>query len=88
MAYAAVLADMVDELDDWIARHEARIDAYHEGILYARAGEWQPGPDDETFRLLGAARLPDRLRRVDAEGARAVAGSPRFSAARSRRTSP
>ena len=33
MAYAAALADMVDELDDWIARHDARVDAWHEGIL-------------------------------------------------------
>ena len=78
VAYAAALADMVDELDDWIARHEARIDAYHEGILYARAGDWQPGPDDETFRLLEEHGYADRLRRVDAQGARAVADSPRF----------
>ena len=41
VAYAAALAEMVNELDVWIARHEARIDACHEGILYARAGAWQ-----------------------------------------------
>ena len=76
--YAAALADMVDELDGWIARHDARVDAWHEGILYARAGEWQPGPDDETFRLLEEHGYADRLRRVDAAAARAVADSPHF----------
>ena len=78
VAYAAALAAMVDELDDWIARHEARVDAWHEGILYARAGEWQPGPDEETFRLLGRHGYADRLRRVDAGEARGIADSPRF----------
>ena len=78
VAYAAALAAMVDDLDAWIARHEARIDAHHEGILYARAGEWQAGPDDETFRLLEKHGLADRLRRVDAAEARRVADSPRF----------
>ncbi len=78
VAYAAALAAMVDELDGWIVRHDARIDAWHEGILYARAGEWQPGPDDETFRLLEQHGYADRLRRVDAAEARRVADSPRF----------
>ena len=78
VAYAAALAAMVDELDGWIARHDARIDAWHEGILYARAGDWQPGPDDETFRLLRKHGYDDRLRRVDADEARAVADSPHF----------
>ena len=78
VAYAAALAATVDELDGWIARHDARIDAWHEGILYARAGDWQPGPDDETFRLLAKHGYADRLRRVDAAEARRVADSPRF----------
>jgi glycine/D-amino acid oxidase-like deaminating enzyme len=78
VAYAAALADMVNELDVWVARHEARIDAHHEGILYARAGEWQAGPDEETFRLLELHGYADRLRRVDAAEARRVADSPRF----------
>ncbi len=78
VAYAAALAAMVDELDGWIADHDARIDARHEGILYARAGEWQPGPDDETFRLLEKHGYDDRLRRVDAAEARRIADSPRF----------
>ncbi|HEX5641352.1 MAG TPA: FAD-binding oxidoreductase [Thermoleophilia bacterium] len=78
VAYAAALAAVVDELDGWIARHGARVDHWHEGILYARAGDWQPGPDDETFRLLERHGYADRLRRVDAGAARAVADSPRF----------
>ena len=78
VAYAAALADMVTELDAWVDRHDAHIDAYHEGILYARAGEWQAGPDDETFRLLEKHGYADRLRRVDAAEARRVADSPRF----------
>lgn len=78
VAYAAALAAAVDELDGWIARHAARVDAWHEGILYARAGEWQPGPGAETFRLLEAHGYADRLRAVDAAGARAIADSPRF----------
>ena len=78
VAYAAALSEMVAELDAWIVRHEARIDAHHEGILYARAGEWQAGPDEETFRLLEAHGYADRLRRMDAAEARRVADSPRF----------
>ncbi len=78
VAYATALADMVDELDGWIARHDGRIDGHYEGILYARAGEWQPGPDDETFRLLEKHGFADRLWRVDAAGARHIADSPRF----------
>ena len=78
MTYAAALAAMVDELDLWTARHGARIDAFHEGILYARAGQWQAGPDDETFRLLEKHGYGDRLRQVDAAEARRVADSPRF----------
>ena len=78
VAYATALADMVGELDVWAERHAARIDKYHEGILYARAGEWQPGPDDETFRLLERHGLSQRLRRVDAAEARRIADSPRF----------
>ena len=78
VAYAAALAGMVDELAGWIACHDARIDDHHEGILYARAGEWQPGPDDETFRLLEKHGFADRLWRVDAAGARRIADSPRF----------
>ena len=78
MAYAAALADRVVELDGWIARHDACVDAWHEGILYARAGDWQPGPDDETFRLLQKHGHADRLRQVDAAEARAVADSPHF----------
>ena len=78
VAYAVALAAMVDELDGWIARHDDRIDAWHEGILYARAGDWQPGPDDETFRLLEKHGHSGRLRRVDAAEARLVADSPRF----------
>ena len=78
VTWAAALAEMVGELDEWIARHEARVDAHHEGILYARAGEWQPGPDDETFRLLEKHGYADRLVRLDAGAARRVAASPRF----------
>jgi glycine/D-amino acid oxidase-like deaminating enzyme len=76
--YATALGDEVAALGDWIARHEARIDFHHEGILYARAGDWQAVPDPETFRLLAAYGLSDRLREVDADEARRVADSPRF----------
>ena len=78
VTYAAALAEMVDELDGWVARHEARIDAHHEGILYARAGEWQAGPTEDTFWLLHKHGYADRLRRVTAAEARRVADSPRF----------
>jgi len=78
VASAAALARMGAELDGWIERHGAHIGAHHEGILYARAGEWQPEPDDETFRLLEKHGYADRLRRVGAAEARRVADSPRF----------
>ncbi|MBN2205486.1 MAG: FAD-dependent oxidoreductase [Thermoleophilia bacterium] len=76
--YAELLADQVGELGDWVARHDAAIDFHHEGILYARAGDWQPGPDTEGQEILARHGLSDRLRPVDAAGARRVADSPQF----------
>jgi glycine/D-amino acid oxidase-like deaminating enzyme len=76
--YAEVLADQVGELGDWVARHDASIDFHHEGILYARAGDWQPEPDAEGQEILARHGLSDRLRPVDAAGARRVADSPQF----------
>jgi glycine/D-amino acid oxidase-like deaminating enzyme len=76
--YAKVLADQVDELDAWVARHDARIEAHHEGILYAQAEEWQAAPDAEGQEILARHGLSDRLRVVDAEEARRYADSPRF----------
>ena len=76
--YAKVLADQVDELDAWAARHDADIGLHHEGILYARAGEWQPAPDPRGQEILARRGLADRLRPVDAAEARRVADSPRF----------
>ena len=77
--YATALGDEVAALGKWVARHEATIDFHHEGILYARAGEWQAGPDRETFALLAANGLGVRLYEVDAGEARRVAHSPRFA---------
>jgi glycine/D-amino acid oxidase-like deaminating enzyme len=76
--YARRLADQVGELDEWAARHDAAIDLHHEGILYARAGEWQPGPDAEGQAVLARHGLADRLKPVGAAEARRVADSPRF----------
>ena len=76
--YATALGDEVAALGEWVARHDARIDFHHEGIVYARAGEWQAATDPEAFRLLAAHGLGDRLREVDADEARRVADSPRF----------
>ena len=76
--YASALADQTAELGDWITRHDARIDFHHEGILFARAGEWQVRAGEETFRLLARHGLDDRLAAVDAAAARNVADSPRF----------
>ena len=78
MRYATALADQTAELGDWVARHGARIDFHHEGILFARAGEWQVRAGDETFRLLARHGLEGRLVKVDAAAARSVADSPRF----------
>lgn len=78
MRYARALADQVDELDVWVAHHEARIEAHHEGILYARAGEWQDAPDAEGQDTLGRHGYGDRLRVVSAAEARGYADSPRF----------
>ncbi|HSL94294.1 MAG TPA: FAD-binding oxidoreductase [Thermoleophilia bacterium] len=74
--YAELLADQVGELGDWVARHDAAIDFHHEGILYARAGDWQPEPDADGQAILARHGLADRLRPVDAAGARRVADSP------------
>jgi glycine/D-amino acid oxidase-like deaminating enzyme len=77
--WATALGDEVDELDAWVAAHDARIESHHEGILYAQAGEWQAGPDDEALALLSRRRLAERLKAVDAAEARRVADSPRFT---------
>ena len=76
--YAKLLADQVDELDAWVLRHEARIEAHHEGILYAQAEDWQAGPDEEGQGILRRHGLAERLRPVDAAEARRFAASPRF----------
>jgi len=76
--YAQVLADQVDDLDAWVARHEARIDLHHEGILYAQAGEWQDPPDAEGRAILARHGLSERFSVVDAAEARRFADSPRF----------
>ena len=76
--YATALADQVGELGEWVARHAARVDFQHEGILFARAGEWQARAGEETVRLLASHCLEDRLVEVDAAAARSVADSPRF----------
>jgi glycine/D-amino acid oxidase-like deaminating enzyme len=75
--YAQALADQVGELEAWCERHHADIDLHHEGIVFARAGEWQAGSDAEV-RLLAEHGLPDKLRVVSAAEARRVADSPRF----------
>jgi glycine/D-amino acid oxidase-like deaminating enzyme len=76
--YATALADETAALGEWVARHAARIDFHHEGILFAAAGEWQARAGDETFRILARHGLEGRLVRVDAAAARRVADSPRF----------
>ncbi len=76
--YAGLLADQVGELVQWATRHDAAIDLHHEGILYARAGEWQPEPGAEDLAILARHGLADRLRPVGAAEARRVADSPRF----------
>jgi len=78
VTYARALADQVDELVAWNARHNADIDLHHEGILYARAEEWQPVLDPEGQRILAAHGLSERFKPVGAEEARRVADSPRF----------
>ncbi len=76
--YAELLADQIGELGDWVARHEASIDFHPEGILCARAGDWQPEPDAEGQEILARHGLSDRLLLVDADEARRVAKSPQF----------
>ena len=79
LRWATALGDQVTELGRWCERHSADIDFHHEGIVYARAGEWQTGPDRDTLMLLERRGLGERLREVDAAEARRVADSPRFS---------
>ncbi len=76
--YATVLADQVAELADWVVRHDARVDFHREGVLFARAGEWQERAGEETFRILRRHGLEDRLVPVGPAEARNVADSPRF----------
>jgi len=76
--YAGFLADQVTELDAWVARHDADIDLHHEGIVYARAGDWQPPPDPAGLALVARHGYGERFYEVSAEEARRVADSPRF----------
>jgi glycine/D-amino acid oxidase-like deaminating enzyme len=76
--YATALADQVTSLGEWCARHDAHVDYHHEGIVYGRADEWQPGPDEEGLRIMARHGLADRLHPVTAEEARRGGDSPRL----------
>ena len=76
--YATLLADQLDEVEQWTARHKADIAYHRDGMLFAQAEPWQAGPNFEAIGRLAAHGLPDKLRAVDAAAAQAVAASPRF----------
>jgi glycine/D-amino acid oxidase-like deaminating enzyme len=78
LEYAAALADEVQDLAAWTARHDAAIGLHANGILYAKTVEWQADPAGDDLRLLEKRGLAGRLRTVDAAEARQVADSPRF----------
>ncbi len=76
--YAEALAAQIDEIEAWVARHGAQIHLHREGIVYARAGEWQPEPSREGLAVLARHGHADRLREVSGDEARRVADSPRL----------
>jgi glycine/D-amino acid oxidase-like deaminating enzyme len=78
LRYTTLLAAELDALTAWCTTHRADVGLRRDGMLYARAGRWQPPPDGELLEWLADRSLRDRLHAVTADEARAVARSPLF----------
>jgi glycine/D-amino acid oxidase-like deaminating enzyme len=75
LRYAQVLADSVAEIGSVAASLGIDCWFHHDGVLGARTGDWQ-GPTLADDELPEAVRATTTV--LDAEGARAIADSPRF----------
>ena len=79
--YATVVADAVAQIGSWLQEHD--VDAwYHlDGVLGARAGDWQAGVGaSDAAEFCAQLGLADRMQPFTGQQARAVADSPRFMA--------
>ena len=82
LRYATAVSDEVEAAERWCFDHEVDAWFHREGALGIRAGAWQEGiagegPADVCARM----GEPGRMRRLTVEEARAMADSPRITAA-------
>jgi glycine/D-amino acid oxidase-like deaminating enzyme len=75
--YLSALAAQTGEVRDWSLRHGADIAFHEDGVVFMRAAEWQPEPDQAAVDLLAAHGLGHKLRILDGDAVRRVADVPR-----------
>jgi len=79
LRYAHAQADGIGRIGAFVAEHGIGCGFHHEGAMSAVAGPWQAG-DGAAPALAERLGVGDRIRRLDAGEARAIADSPRFLA--------
>jgi glycine/D-amino acid oxidase-like deaminating enzyme len=76
LRYMSALAAQTGELREWCARHQADVAFHEEGMVFMRAAEWQPEPDQAAVDFLAARGLGEKLRILDTEALRRIANVP------------
>jgi len=76
--YASALAAQIGEVDAWCRRHDAHVELHAEGVVFLRAGEWEPEPAESPVRLLERRGLAGKLLIMSGEEVRQVVDSPTF----------
>ena len=80
--YATAVADEVDAVAAWLERHGVDAWFHRDGVLGIRTGAWQESEPGEGAAAFAARHgLAERIRPVTVEQARAIADSPRITAA-------
>lgn len=77
--YATVVADAVTQIGSWLQAHHVDAWYHHDGVLGARAGDWQGGVGaSDAAGFCAQLGLTDRMQPLTGQEARAIADSPRF----------
>lgn len=74
--YLSALAEQTGEIREWCLRHGADIAFHEEGVVFLRAADWQPEPDQAAVDLLASRGLGHKLRILDADAVRRIADVP------------
>ena len=77
--YATVVADAVTQIGSWLQAYHVDAWYHRDGVLGARAGDWQAGVGaSDAAEFCAQLGLADRMQPVTGQEARAIADSPRF----------